>query len=583
MTEVLNQTYSFGQFRIETAERRVRRGDEIISLTPKAFETLLLLVENRGRLVSKEEFLSRVWPNAYVTEVSLARNVSALRKALGDAGENLIETVSKFGYRFKLPVTEAAGDTSEPAISTAMAVLPFASVGAEEGNAYLELGLADALITRLSTMRRVAVRPTSAVRRYAGTPVNLGEIGRELRVARILEGTIQVIADRLRVTVRLVDVETQSPIWAEKFDEAFSNIFAIQDSISERVANALLPHLTETERASLSAPTVGNSKAHQYYLKGRYAWTLRTGASLETALGHFKTAIDIAPDYALAHAGYADCCLSLLLHAGVSPREYLPLAKTAATRAIELAPDLAEGYVPLAMAKLCGDWDFAGAEAAMRRGLDLKPNYAHGRHWHSQLLTTIGRFEESILEARRALELDPLSLMINMHLADMLFIARDYETAAEQLRDTLDMNGDFVPALNWLGLVYSKTGNHAEAVRVLERAVDLCDGNPRVIADLGCVYAAAGRNEEAFAVADRLEALSSQRHVSPVERALLSAALDCLDATFGFLEEAFAERHFDLLLLKVWPGFDSLRGDLRLAGMLERMGLGEGGRMKDEG
>jgi TolB-like protein/Flp pilus assembly protein TadD len=572
MPETQPTAFSFGEFRIETAERRLVRGDIPLALTPKAFETLLVLVENRGRLVPKEEFLQRVWPNTHVTEVSLARNISALRKALGDDGEEFIETVSKFGYRFRSPVTEAAAPSPGQS-TTALAVLPFASVGVSEANAYLELGLADALITRLSTMRRVAVRPTGAIRRYAGTAPDLAEAGRELKVSRILEGTVQVAGDRLRVTVRLVEVERQHPVWAEKFDEPFSNIFTIQDSISEKVAQALLPFLTESERASLSATTVGNPKAHQHYLKGRYAWTLRTGPSLEAAFNHFSQAIEIAPDYALAHAGLADCCLSLLLHAGVSPREYLPRAKAAATRAIELAPDLAEGYIPLAMAKLCGDWDFEGAGIALRRGLELKPNFAHGRHWHSQFLITVGRNEEAVAEARRALELDPLSLMINQHLADMLYISRDYETAAEQLRDTLDMNPDFVPALHWLGLVYSKMENHAEAIRVLERGAELCEGNPRVIADLGCVYAAAGRIDDALAITARLDELADQRHVSPIERALLAGALGKKDEAFDQLENAFAERHFDLLLLKVWPGFDPLRDDPRMDAMLERIGL----------
>lgn len=572
MPETQPSTFSFGGFRIETAERRLLHGAIPVSLTPKAFETLLLLVENRGRLVPKEEFLQRVWPNTHVTEVSLARNISALRKALGDEGEDFIETVSKFGYRFRSLVTEAVASPSSQS-TTALAVLPFASVGVSEANAYLELGLADALITRLSTMRRVAVRPTGAVRRYAGTTPDLGEVGRELKVARILEGTVQVAGDRLRVTVRLVEVETQQPVWAEKFDETFSNIFAIQDSISEKVANAMLPFLTESEHAMLSASTIGNPKAHQHYLKGRYAWTLRTGPSLETAYNHFSKAIEIAPEYALAHAGLADCCLSLLLHAGVSPREYLPKSKAAAARAIELAPELAEGYIPLGMAKLCGDWDFGGAESALRRGLELKPNFAHGRHWHSQFLITVGRNEEAVREARHALELDPLSLMINQHLADMLYISRDFDTAAEQLRDTLDMNPDFVPALHWLGLVYSKMGNHDEAIRVLEQGARLCDDNPRVIADLGCVYAAAGREEEAQAIAARLDELSVSRHVSPIERSLLAGALGKIDEAFDHLEKAFAERHFDLLLLKVWPGFDPLRGDPRLNQMLRRIGL----------
>jgi TolB-like protein/tetratricopeptide (TPR) repeat protein len=559
-------TYRFGDFSLEVAERRLMHNGRAVSLTPKAFDTLSVLVRSHGKLVDKNALMRRVWPDTFVTTVSLARNISVLRKILG---EDAIETVAKFGYRFCLPVGMESG-ARLTAPKPSIAVLPFVCVGDEDR--YLEFGLADAIITRLSNLRQIAVRPTSSVRQYVGARPDPLQVGRELRVDWIIEGAIHIFGERIRVTVQLINATDPKPMWAETFDEPLGNIFAIQDSISEHTSVALLRTVTEQDLRPVMKRTTESVKAHQAYLKGRYAWNSRTRTGLETAAHHYRQAITIDSRYALAYSGLADCHLSLVEHVGASLSESLARAKAAAERAVAIDPDLAEGHVSLAIAALYCDWDFARAEAAFARALPLKPNYAHGRHWHSQYLLTVGRFAEALAEVRLALEIDPFSLIINTHLGYLLYAMGDYETAVEQFHDTLDLDANFIPALRWMGTGHSKLGKHAGALATLEKAAALDPDNPRVLSKLGCACARANRTDATHDILRRLDALATRRYVSPMERAYVFMALDDLDAAFAALAAA-AERHPDLLLLDLEPEFHRLRADPRFDALRNALGL----------
>jgi DNA-binding winged helix-turn-helix (wHTH) protein/TolB-like protein/Tfp pilus assembly protein PilF len=643
--------FEFGSFRLDERERQLLRNGEPIRLPPKAFDTLVLLVENSGHAVEKDALMRRVWPDVFVEEATLAQNIRTLRKALGQSpsGGQYIETVPKHGYRFvaavrqslpdepelikerqsRSPVAiheeEASGDLGpeagrgaphlgtpaaaawrkvdsrrritwllaavcllalvagavfrigwprvkqpQPAAPRTIAVLPFNPISVEGHDEYLELGMADALITKLSNIQQIVVRPTSAVRQYSNPDWDPVAAGRDLKVESVLEGSVEKIGDRVRVSVRLIDVRDGKPLWGYECKDRCSDVFELQDSISERIAGALALALTGDEKRLLVKRYTDNAEAYGLYLRGRYFWNKRTREGLQKAIEYFRQAIDVDAGYALAYAGLADCYNVLGSLDWIAPKEGFAKVQEAATKALELDDTLAEAHNSLAWVRF-DLWDWAGAESEFKRALDLNPNYAAAHQWYAEYLTAMGRFDEAIAEIRRAQQLEPESLIINTIAAQTYYYARQYDQAIEQCHGTLELDPNFEFAYTYLGYAYIQKRMYEEAIAAFKKAKQW-DGTPRMIAMIGLTYATSGDRENARRALHELVARSKQSYIGRYGIAEINASLGNRDEALAWLEKEYPE-HANLSFLKVEPCLDNLREDPRFRDLLQRMGL----------
>jgi TolB-like protein/Tfp pilus assembly protein PilF len=432
------------------------------------------------------------------------------------------------------------------------------------------LGMADALITKLSNIREINIRPTSAVRKYDAPDQDPVAAGRELRVEAVIEGSVQRVGDRIRVTVQLVSVRDGAPLWAEKFDEQFTNIFAVQDRISEQVAQALTP--SSSEREPLTKHYTESSEAHQLYLKGRYFWNKRTVEGLNKSVGYFSEAVEKDPSYALAYVGLADSYSLLSEYSGLPPKEAYPKAKRAAMRALELDERLAEAHAAMGLIKTSYDWDWPGTEREYRRAIELNPNYETAHQWYAEYLSGQGRHEEALAEIRRAKEINPASLIINAVEAWVLYHAREYDQAIAQAQKVVEMDPHFAEVYEYLKRCYDQKGMYKEAIAARQMR--------RKLAGLDAKETAALREAAAATSArvywqKRLEqdVEESKRELSTgIDMAEIYAQLGEKDEAFKWLERAYEERSVMMMYLKVLPNLDPLRSDPRYADLLRRVG-----------
>lgn len=619
------RVWVFGPFHLDESQRRLLRDGQPVQITPRVFDTLIALIEQNGQLVKKEELMETLWPNTFVEEGALTRNVSDLRKALGDG--KYVETVPRQGYRFAALVSDpadpslriertteahlvidhttgaseksatlkhgsllsvlvtvlicaaaAAGliwifqnqtDSPEGTRVKSLAILPFKPLEADPADEYLGLGMTDTLITKLSGMDRIIVRPTSAIQKYVADqdPIT---VGREQRVDAVLEGTIQRAGEKVRVTVRLLNVGDGAPLWAYKCDEYCADIFATQDSISQQVAAALISKLTGEEKVRLNKRSTDNPKAYQAYLKGRFFWNKRNEEGLKKAVGFFEQAISEDPSYAQAYAGLSDTYMLLFGYGFVPRNEAIPKSRAAAEEAIKLDSSLAEAHTALAMIAMNNDWDFAGAEREFRRALELNPNYPTTHHYYGEFMVLMGRFDEGLAEIKRALELDPLSLIIGTDLGANLHHARRYDEAIEQLRKTLEMDPSFERAHNWLVQAYCQKGMFQDATLDIEKFSYV----PAIsLSHLANTYALAGKRREARSVLGNLQAMSKAGRVGSDVFIGPLIALGENDAALALLEKAYESRSTALTSLKVNPAYDPLRTDPRFVALMRRIGF----------
>jgi DNA-binding winged helix-turn-helix (wHTH) protein/TolB-like protein/Tfp pilus assembly protein PilF len=456
-----------------------------------------------------------------------------------------------------------------------IAVLPLKPLNSDPNDEYLGLGMADALITCLGNLHQVVVRPVGAVRKYANTQQDPIVAGRELKVDTVLEGSIQRLHDRTRVTVRALRVDDGVQLWGGEFDEKFSDVLAIEDSISKRVAGALALELTGDEQRRLSTRYTGNSEAYELYLRGRYFWNKGSADGFKRGVDYFEQAIQMDPKFALAYSGLADSYILMgsYSHGQIPPREAMSKASAAAEKALALDDTLAEAHASLAFAKLNYDWDWPTAEREFRRTLELGPNDARSHHWYSNYLMAMGRTQEALAESQRALELSPTDVAINEHLGWAYLMARQYDQAIQRCRVTLELDPDFVQAHRVLSLADLYRGQYDVAISGLQRGVQSTTVDPVSLALLARAYALSGRAAEARHLLSRLEELSKQRYVSPADIGILYGDLGEKDEAFQWLGRAYEERSNFLINLKVDPAFDSLRSDPRFAALLARMGL----------
>jgi DNA-binding winged helix-turn-helix (wHTH) protein/TolB-like protein len=455
-----------------------------------------------------------------------------------------------------------------------LAVLPFKPLSGDASyDEYLGLGMSDSLITRLSNVKQFEVRPTSAILKFNNPNQDPAAAGRELGVQEVLEGRLLRDKDRVRVTVQLLRVSDGVTLWADTFDEQFTDICSVQDRISHHVAEALALKLTNEEEQQLAKKGTDSAEAFRAYLKGRHAWNKRSTAELNKAIKFFQQAIDLDPAYAAAFAGMADCYVSLGDYGSAPAKEVFPLAKAAAQKALEIDDSLAEAHTTLAHAKFLFDWDWAGAEREYQRAIELKPNYATAHHWYGWFLMAMGRSDEAMREIRRAEELDPLSLIIKANVGTFYYFSRQYDRAIELQRKVVEADPNFLQGRRKLAFSLEAKGAEQEAVAEWLKVEELF-GTP------GETIAAYRRATEAEGLKGYFRqgiAVELQDQSSLPTRAGAIASyysrLNDLDQAFLWLGRAYDEREPWLVYAKISPVFDNLHNDARFEKFLKQMGL----------
>jgi TolB-like protein/Tfp pilus assembly protein PilF len=556
-----------------------------VPLRPKVYDLLVAIIKAGGTMATKEYLMKEVWPDTVVTDNSLTVAICALREALDDKGELI--TIPGHGYRFLADVKEFPSmpatstpfgerqnvhNTLEPLFST-LAILPFNTIGVKRGGRQLEMGLAESLITRLSRFSQIKVRPAFA---FAMNPLRRDpcDVGRELNVETILTGSIQWHDNRIRVTVELVQSRTGISFWAEKFDEEITDLFSMQDLMSERIAHALVSMLNSHIQRQRSDPYTENREAYRAYLKATYFCNKRTEASLRLGLKYFADAVRLDPGFALGHVGIADCYLLQAIYCALPASDLWCKAKAAAMKALEIDHNLAAAHASLGYAHL-NSWNWDDAAREMDRALELDPSNATAHHWYSDYLAALGKLDGAVLEMQAALEIDPLSLAVNTNLGLMLLFSGQYENAMAQLKETLKLDPDFAHAHVVLGEVYAQCGQYEEAIKEFRRARR--DGDCAFAsAEEGYTLALAGRSNQAKQVIKAMANSEENGRPRPESFALVYAGLGHLVQAFLWLERAFSYRSSSLVYLRVMPGFKGLQYDPRFEDLLNRMGLAAG-------
>jgi serine/threonine-protein kinase len=575
--------YEFGDFCLDPACRQLSRRDGTwLPLTPRVFDTLLCLVENADKVLEKERLMAMVWPDSIVEENNLTQHISTLRRLLGDTprSRRFIVTVPGYGYRFSAAVatsTRGRGALVPASSHPSIAVLPFKPLVAENSDPSLEMGMADTLIARLSHIREIVVRPLGAVRRYANLEQEPLVSGRELGVESVLEGSIQKSGAHLRANVRLLKVADGESLWSGTFDEKFTNIFAVQNAIAERVVSALALQLSRAEKQRLTKSETENIKAYQLYLKGRYYWWKTSPEEFRKCRDFFQRAVDADPCYALGYCG-----LNAFFGYGsawgmLPPEEGWPRAVKAAERALELDDSLAQAHSDVGAHRMVLERDWVGAEKEIRTAMELNPRAEEVHYLYSFFLITRGRFEEAIAEAHRALELDPLLLRLHQHLGFTFYHARCYDEAIARFQQTLRLDADVAALHELLGDTLEQKGRYEEAVGEWIKALRL--GGDDELAELLCAaYAKSGLAAATRALAgkklERLRRRQAQgEYVPAIEFARVYLRLEDHEKTFAALDLAAAERNVFALLLKSDPFYDRLRKSRRFRAILTRNGL----------
>jgi len=569
----------FGSFRLNLTEKLLFCNGEVVPLTSKAMAILLVLVEHGGRIVEKAELIRHVWPDCFVAENNLSQNVAALRRAFSREveGNKYIQTIARRGYRFVALMTPVSagsvrGETRGLEPIRSLAVLPFRCLGPTGDPDFLGLGVADALITKLSAAEHIALQPTASVLRFDADSDSV-EAGRALRVEAVLSGHLQRIGGRIRASMQLIGIPAGTVLWADQFDEDAADLLNAQDSLSTQAARALaLRYSLEPERRTLARATV-HREASLANLKGRYFWNKRTQPGLNTSIDFFRRAIDLDPGYALAYAGLADAYNILGEYAYLAPSQAFPKARAAAQQALEIDPSLAEAHVSIADVRMFYDWNRSAAEQEYRRAIQMRPDYATAHHWYGCFLSFLGRTEEAVAEMEQARELEPLSLIISTAAGLPFYYSGQYRMAARWFEEALGTDGAFPLAHYYLGCALLHLGERQRALAALQKSVELAADDPLFTSALGHAHGIHGDVQKARECLERLRELGTHRYVSPYRIATVYAGNGELDRTFEWLEKAFRERAHHLVYVYVDPAFRALSKDERMIQLVRRIGF----------
>lgn len=600
--------YKFGQFILVPSQKRLLSDREIVPVGPKVFDTLVLLVENQGRLIPKEEFFKALWPNSVVEEQALAHNISQLRKALGDPAEDpkFIETVPKRGYRFIATVRASAEPTASPvsrAISGAapsstppvqsprrgamgvlaavlvlaagaiaslyfphsgpkiadvpaihsLAVLPLQNLSGDKEQEYFADGMTDALITDLAQIGSLRVISETSARQFKGSRETLPQIGRDLKVDAVIEGTVARAEGRVRITAQLIEASSDHHLWAKSYERDLKDIIALQDEIAKDVAEQVRLKLTPKERSLLAQAHPVDPEAYDDYLRGAYWMDQPTYEGHNKACNYFQKAIAKDPNYALAYFGVAWC------------QDTPDKSRETLVRALALDPSLAEAHAMLAHTKFNYDWDWAGTEAELKQAIALNPNSALAHSWYSFYLVAGARLDEAMREIERAQDLDPYSAWVTIWLGQVLYHARRYDEALRVNQRGLEMHPDDDGFYGAIADVYEQKKMFAEAFTARQQSLSL-EKDPRV-STLAEAYKRAGYKGY----------LLKQAEFGQTDNAIYAAHCYALlndePRAIAALEVAYSKRDSRVLLMRSAPELDSIRTSPRFRDLVRRIGF----------
>jgi DNA-binding winged helix-turn-helix (wHTH) protein/tetratricopeptide (TPR) repeat protein len=567
-----NERYEFGEFTLEASERRLSKSGQAVPLEPKAHDVLVALLRRAGRLVTKHELLEIVWPESFVEEGILAVHVSALRKALGDrgGGRRYIETVARSGYRFIGPVSRPAA----PAQAWSVAVLPARPFTAEilSGRERATgLALADALIDRLGRFEQIVVRPTRAVHEYANVDQNLAAVGRSLHVDAVLGTTFLRTADRLRVSVHLIRSQDGADLWGSEFDESASDIIAIADAVAGSVAAYLgLNGRSNGEKHSRTQPPFP-PEAYELFGRGRSHLLHASMFEVPKAIEAFRTAIELAPEYAGAHAGLALAHCAQAAFRVAPPVEAYSEAKTAALRALAMDDSCADAQVALGSVLFWSEWNWTGAERSLERALEINPNHTEAYLLYGGLLEAHGRLEEGLAMKLRALERDPFSPLVHLQISISYFFERRYDDSIEWANKALELDPQHPHAREHLAGAYWKKGDFDRYMAQNIKHAELHGAPASALEPMKQAYAAGGiAGVWAFFIQ---RATSQPQAFNAVHLAIVNGEAGDMEAAFRHLDRALESHDPALVHIAVGPQWDSLRADPRFGERVKRMGL----------
>jgi TolB-like protein/DNA-binding winged helix-turn-helix (wHTH) protein/Flp pilus assembly protein TadD len=618
----------FGEFELDLRTGELRSHGHHIILQEKPFQILTALLERPGEMVAREELIKRLWPAGTFVDFELGLNkaVNRLRESLNDSAEQprFIETFPKRGYRLVAVVTRNGAGSAEvspaspaqqsknaalavgvlrwrsavaagllaimamvsyvawrrnsrapaPTGRIMMAVLPFQNLTGDPEQEYLTDGLTEETIARLGGLQpeRLGIIARTSVMGYKHGDKRLDQIGRELDVQYVLEGSVRRDRNRLRITAQLIQVKDQSHLWAQEYDRSLQDIIALQDDVAAGVTQEIQARWAIEARGHPVRHQPANAEAYDAYLRGRYSLNRRTEEGLHNALGYFHAALEADPGYALADAGLADCYVLMVSTYDISPEATVVQARAAANKALALDPGLAEPHAVLAVIAQNHDWNWEESEREFKLAMAADPANPTLHHWYSAGLAARGRFEESVHEIAIARRLDPMSLPIRTAEGAESYMARRYNDALGELSRIVEIEPNYANAYLYRGLTYEQQGKWKEAIADLETSAKL-DDSLRSAAMLGEAYALAGDKTRARQILNELQVRAKREHVSPLYPAIIHTGLGDRDMAFSELNAAVEERTTDILGIKVVAFYDPLRSDQRFASLIRRVGL----------
>jgi len=614
---------------------QIRRDGSVLRIEKIPMELLILLVEKKGDLVSREEIIERLWGKDVFldTEQGINTAIRKIRLALSDVSEQsrFVQTVVGKGYRFIGPITvvkNGSAPTEAPdqphlasvtvppkataprrsllksalalVVVTALAVLlafgfnflgvrqrlfarnlkirsiavlPLENLSGNPAEDYFAEGMTDELITNLAKVSSLRVISRTSVMRFKGARRPLPEIARALNVDAVVEGSVVRSGNRVRITAQLIYAATDRHLWAEEYERDQRDVLQLQSEVARTIAQEIRAALTPQERLRLVSRGAVNPEAYEIYLRGRLYWNQRTEAALGKAVDQFNKAIQSDANFAEAYSGLADSYTTLGYLSYLDPNDAFPRAKIAATKALELDPALAEAHASLAYYNLYYAWNYVEAEREFRQAISLNSNYATAHEWYSIFLVAMRRPQEAWVEINRARELDPLSVVIMTDVGFDYFYRQDYDQAISQLRSTLAINPKFPLAHLWLGRAYQQKHMYGEAIAEFDQVNSVLPDWIVTIAGTGNAYGEWGKRGKALAVLAQLNQLSRQKYVTPYGVALVYAGLDDKQEAFAWLNKAVETRSHWLVWLNLDPRWKRLRADSRFAELQERVGL----------
>ncbi len=594
----------------------LRKEGTKIKLQEQPFRVLQVLLEEPGQVVTREELQQKIWPADTFVDFDHGLNnaIRRLREALCDSAENprFIETLSRRGYRWKVPVDleqEPAASPppdsapsfwrGRPAFSLAvmlllvlggyfswrnlrpraqppdgkimLAVLPFQNLTGDPSQEYFSDGFTEEMITALGALQpeRLGVIARTSAMKYKHTDKAVDQIGRELGVQYVLEGSVRRDAGRTRISAQLIQVKDQSHLWAETYQRDLRDIFRVQDEVAEAIAGQIRLRLTPPEQARLAAARPVNPEAHEAYLLGRFNWNKRNRDGMITGLSYFQKAVSLDPKDPLGYTGIADSYITLGLFEYLPPTETFPLAKEAVLKALALDDTLVDAHSTLAQIYQ-SERDWKGTEQQCKRVLALNPNYALGHYRYSGFLSRTGRHEEAVAETRRASQLDPLSPSMMSSVGQALLMARRYDEAQQALLKALELDPNYFPAHALLADTYAAKGRLEDSIAEVKKAASLSPGDPWVRADFGYVYAKLGRKSDAEKVLNELRVESQSKYVSGFFVSWICIGLGKNEEALQWLERAYQQNDYQLSWISVEPLFDPIRSDPRFADLVRR-------------